>query len=93
MTSKKGFAGMSDDKVKEIASKGGKTAHENGTAHQFTTDEARKAGKKGGLSVSQDRQHMSEIGKRGALKRMENKRKALEELMKTTSEVMGSDDT
>ena len=44
----RGFAAMSADKVKEIASKGGKAAHVAGTAHRFTTDEARAAGQKGG---------------------------------------------
>lgn len=39
---------MSTDKQREIASKGGKAAHEKGTAHEFTTEEARQAGAKGG---------------------------------------------
>ena len=43
---------------------GGKAAHEKGTAHEFSSEEAREAGKKGGQAVSQDRQHMSEIGKK-----------------------------
>ncbi|MBI3342388.1 general stress protein [Candidatus Curtissbacteria bacterium] len=47
-TSKRGFASMDADKVKEIASKGGKAAHEKGTAHEFDSDEAREAGRKGG---------------------------------------------
>lgn len=47
---KRGFAAMSPDKVREIASKGGKAAHEAGTAHQFTVDEARTAGRKGGVA-------------------------------------------
>lgn len=45
---RRGFAAMSPDKVKEIASKGGKAAHVAGTAHRFTSDEARVAGQKGG---------------------------------------------
>jgi general stress protein YciG len=56
---------MSAEKKREIASKGGRAAHLKGTAHEFTTDEARAAGRKGGEAVSRDRQHMSEIGKRG----------------------------
>ncbi len=56
---------MSPEKKREIASKGGRAAHERGTAHEFTPDEARAAGRKGGESVSRDRQHMSEIGRRG----------------------------
>jgi general stress protein YciG len=44
----RGFASMDDEKQREIASKGGKAAHEKGTAHEFTPDEARAAGHKGG---------------------------------------------
>ncbi|MCF5929791.1 general stress protein, partial [Xanthomonas perforans] len=47
-TSKRGFASMDEDKQREIASKGGKAAHESGNAHEFTSEEAREAGKKGG---------------------------------------------
>jgi hypothetical protein len=39
---------MSTDKQREIASKGGRAAHEKGTAHEWTADEARNAGRKGG---------------------------------------------
>ncbi|MEO8879784.1 MAG: KGG domain-containing protein, partial [Gemmatimonadaceae bacterium] len=39
--------------------------HEQGTAHEFSPDEARAAGRKGGVSVSKNRQHMSEIGRKG----------------------------
>jgi hypothetical protein len=63
--SNRGFASMDRSKQREIASKGGRAAHEKGTAHQFTSDEARAAGKKGGGAVSQDRQHMAEIGRIG----------------------------
>ncbi|HEY9748447.1 MAG TPA: KGG domain-containing protein [Allocoleopsis sp.] len=64
-TSNRGFASMDEEKQREIASEGGKAAHEKGTAHEFTPEEAREAGKKGGEAVSQDREHMSEIGKKG----------------------------
>ena len=89
-SSNRGFASMDEEKQREIASKGGKAAHEKGTAHEFTPEEAREAGskggrvahergtahewtseearmagRKGGQSVSQDREHMSEIGKKG----------------------------
>ena len=64
-TSKRGFASMDEDKQREIASQGGKAAHEKGTAHEFTSEEAREAGRKGGETVSQDREHMSEIGREG----------------------------
>lgn len=64
-TGKQGFASMDEDKQREIASEGGRAAHEKGTAHEFTSEEAKEAGRKGGESVSQDREHMSEIGREG----------------------------
>jgi general stress protein YciG len=64
-TSKRGFASMDQEKQREIASKGGKAAHEKGTAHEFTSEEAREAGRKGGEAVSKDREHMAEIGRQG----------------------------
>jgi general stress protein YciG len=63
--SERGFASMDDEKQREIASKGGKAAHEKGTAHEFDSKEAREAGRKGGEAVSKDREHMAEIGKKG----------------------------
>ena len=56
---------MDTEKQREIASKGGRAAHEKGTAHEFDSEEARVAGRKGGLSVSQNREHMAEIGRHG----------------------------
>ena len=56
---------MDRSKQKEIASKGGKAAHAKGTAHEFDSGEAREAGRKGGLAVSQNREHMAKIGRRG----------------------------
>ncbi|BEV13766.1 general stress protein [Herbaspirillum sp. DW155] len=47
-TSNRGFASMDEDKQREIASQGGKAAHEKGTAHEFSSEEAREAGRKGG---------------------------------------------
>lgn len=47
--SRRGFAAMSPEKQREIASKGGRAAHEKGTAHEWTREEARVAGQKGGL--------------------------------------------
>ncbi len=47
---RRGFAAMDRERVKEIASKGGKAAHAAGTAHQFSSDEARVAGRKGGMA-------------------------------------------
>ena len=56
---------MDPQKQKDIARKGGKAAHQKGTAHEFTADEARAAGRKGGERVSADRSHMSRIGRLG----------------------------
>ena len=47
----RGFAAMDRALVREIARKGGKAAHEQGTGHEFTSDEARVAGRKGGLAT------------------------------------------
>src|SRR6476620_665532 len=63
--SARGFAAMSPERQKQIASEGGRAAHKLGVAHEWNSDEARKAGKKGGQIVSQNREHMSEIGRRG----------------------------
>ena len=63
--SNRGFASMDRSTQKEIASKGGKAAHAKGTAHEFDSGEAREAGRKGGLAVSQNREHMAKIGRRG----------------------------
>jgi general stress protein YciG len=62
---RRGFALMDPKRQREIARKGGKAAHEKGTAHQFTSDEAREAGRKGGMIVSRHREHMVEIGRSG----------------------------
>ena len=56
---------MDRGKQKEIASKGGRAAHAKGTAHEFDAGEARSAGRKGGLAVSKNREHMASIGRRG----------------------------
>lgn len=44
----RGFASMDPERQREIASKGGKAAHEKGTAHEFDSEEAKEAGRKGG---------------------------------------------
>jgi general stress protein YciG len=46
----RGFASMDRNKQREIASKGGKAAHQKGTAHEWTSEEAREAGRKGGMA-------------------------------------------
>jgi general stress protein YciG len=62
---KRGFAAMDAAKQKAIASKGGKAAQRTGTAHRFTSQEAREAGRKGGVAASRDAAHMATIGRQG----------------------------
>ncbi len=49
----RGFASMEPGKQREIASKGGRAAHVQGTAHEWSSEEAREAGRKGGASSRQ----------------------------------------
>jgi len=63
--SRRGFASMDAARQRAIASRGGKAAHEKGTAHEWSSDEAREAGRKGGEVVSRDRAHMAAIGREG----------------------------
>ncbi len=73
-TPRRGFASMSRDKQQAIARKGGQTAHQRGKAHEFTSEEARAAGRKGGQSVSADRARMSQIGRMGGLRSAQRRR-------------------
>jgi general stress protein YciG len=61
----RGFASMDPQRQRQIASQGGRAAHQQGTAHEFNSEEARAAGRKGGEAVSRNRAHMSEIGRKG----------------------------
>lgn len=63
--SERGFASMDPEKRREIARKGGKAAHERGVAHEFSSEEARQAGRRGGQAVSRNRDYMAEIGRKG----------------------------
>ena len=56
----RGFASMDRQKQREIASKGGKAAHAKGTAHEWTSEEAREAGRKGGMASHRRRKEMSD---------------------------------
>jgi general stress protein YciG len=55
--SNRGFASMDPQRQREIASEGGRAAHEKGTAHEFTSEEAREAGRKGGQARSANRRN------------------------------------
>src|ERR671921_1837437 len=76
--SRRGFASMDRERQREIASKGGRAAHEKGTAHEWSSDEARVAGQKGGVAVSRDRAHMAAIGREGGESRSRASRAARE---------------
>lgn len=52
---KRGFAALSPERLREISSKGGKAAHEAGTAHHFSHEEAVEAGSKGGRAPRRER--------------------------------------
>ena len=69
----RGFAALDVEKQRQIASKGGKVAHQRGNAHEFTPEEAREAGRKGGVAVSKDRKHMAEIGRLGGEARSQSR--------------------
>ena len=58
----RGFASMDRQKQREIASKGGKAAHAKGTAHEWTSEEAREAGRKGGMASHRRRKEMTQSG-------------------------------
>jgi uncharacterized protein len=60
----RGFASMDRSKQREIASKGGKAAHQKGTAHEWTSEEAREAGRKGGMA-SHRRKQGDQVGDAG----------------------------
>lgn len=56
----RGFASMDRAKQREIASKGGKAAHAKGTAHEWTSEEAREAGRKGGMASHRRRKQLQD---------------------------------
>jgi general stress protein YciG len=58
----RGFASMDRSKQREIASKGGKAAHQKGTAHEWTSEEAREAGRKGGMASHRRKQQQGDGG-------------------------------
>ncbi|MFD0669348.1 KGG domain-containing protein [Ramlibacter sp. MAHUQ-53] len=62
--SNRGFASMDPQRQREIASQGGRAAHEKGTAHEFSSEEAREAGRKGGQARSQNNRSTKSGGSR-----------------------------
>ena len=57
----RGFASMDRSKQRDIASKGGKAAHQKGTAHEWTSEEAREAGRKGGMASHRRKQEQQQM--------------------------------
>ena len=78
----RGFASMDRAKQREIASKGGKAAHQKGTAHEWTSEEAREAGRKGGMASHRRRSELT--GNQGTSDSAQN--------MASSSESMSRDD-
>ena len=64
-----GFRAMDPETQRTIAGQGGRTAHKLGRAHTFSSDEAQKAGRRGGAAVAADRSHMSTIARKGTRSR------------------------
>ena len=67
----RGFAAMAPDRQKAIASLGGRTAHRLGVAHEFSSEEASAAGRRGGAKVASIPGHMAALGRKGAKARQE----------------------
>ena len=70
----RGFASMDRSKQREIASKGGKAAHQKGTAHEWTSEEAREAGRKGGMASHRRKQQQGGEPGSGGQSMIENPR-------------------
>lgn len=64
---------MTPERRREIASAGGRAAHKAGKGHRFTSEEASKAGKKGGRTIGKNRKHMAKIGRKGGQHKDEQK--------------------
>jgi general stress protein YciG len=64
---KRGFANLSPEARRDVAAKGGKTAHALGKAHRWTPEEASLAGKKSGVTNSAKPDYMKELGRRGGI--------------------------
>lgn len=80
----RGFASMDRAKQREIASKGGKAAHQKGTAHEWTSEEAREAGRKGGMASHRRRSQLTGSEAGGSSDDTQN--------MASSSESMARDD-
>jgi uncharacterized protein len=87
----RGLAALTPEHRAAISSKGGKAGHAKGTAHQFTQQEARAAGRLGGIATSRDQARMAAIGRKGGLVRAANARKRAEAAAETPEVPPGAD--
>ena len=81
----RGFAGMDRERQRQISSQGGKAAHQKGTAHEFDSNEAREAGRKGGM-VSGGRRRAREQAQQGGRPSTEPERESTERESESESE-------
>lgn len=72
--SRRGFASLTKERMREVARMGGKASQAQGTGHRFTSENASAAGRKGGQAVARDRAHMERIGRLGGKRRAEKAR-------------------
>ena len=92
----RGFASMDRAKQREIASKGGKAAHQKGTAHEWTSEEARDAGRKGGIASHRRRREINDTdpvsatGNTGQVEAIENRDRMADERPDRTSDFAGN---
>ncbi len=73
---RRGFAVIDKEKMRQVASRGGRTAHAHGLAHKFTSEKAREEGRKSGALNAANREHMAEIGRIGGLAKRGHRRYA-----------------
>ena len=85
----RGFAGMDPERQRQISSQGGKAAHQKGTAHEFDSNEAREAGRKGGMVSGGRRRAREQQAQQGRPSREEPERESSEE-RESESEGTGS---
>lgn len=72
----RGFARLTPERRRELGKRGQEIMRKNGFAHQFSTKNAKEAGKKGGETISKNREHMKEIARKGGLASGKSKRQA-----------------
>ena len=82
-----GFARVPKETLRNWASLGGKVAQHNRSAHRFTSETARAAGKRGGEAIAKDREHMRELGRRGGTAKAKARKAAQEKQTETPADV------